>query len=403
MNLQLILKGALILTGLLALSAQGSNHLYLVTAIPTPSAPAVPSALWQVAGQRLEQVSALTDADAGANVVAVNHDRRLLVLGTPHQRPTKLVIVNMDAPAAVRSVPVSVPTFALPAGLFLEHPQGLLFSVRLLKGQVPVLVGIDLASGTTTELPSSAYSGVRRDGWWAPADGFNGNVDVTLKDGKLIGAVGEVATFDLGVAPPKTLAPEPGAFSLTIRNDAMLVLDRPSVRGKTAGVSGRVQLEIYDRGRGTWSTEHFSGGGSSVRAFKEWLAVNEGDIKRDLTKSDAERKLDERISTGALERQRVVNPQAETKDQFTVDTLFAESSGVFSGAFELLNIRSGKRYRVATGQGDSEVLLVDATAVYYRVNDTLYRAQIGKDGIERSEQLLKDPNVQLAHWAFLAP
>lgn len=47
------------------------------------------------------------------------------------------------------------------------------------------------------------------------------------------------------------------------------------------------------------------------------------------------------------------------------------------------------------------MVLVDGTSIYYRVNDTLYRAEIGRSTIQNSVEIVRDENIQLAHWAFL--
>ena len=66
-------------------------------------------------------------------------------------------------------------------------------------------------------------------------------------------------------------------------------------------------------------------------------------------------------------------------------------------------MRSRKTYTIRTDQGDSEVLLVDADTVYYRVNDTLYKAAIRNDAIEDRIKIVTDDNVPLAHWLFFGP
>jgi hypothetical protein len=79
-----------------------------------------------------------------------------------------------------------------------------------------------------------------------------------------------------------------------------------------------------------------------------------------------------------------------------------EIGDYFPGIIHPYDVRSGRRYRIDTGQGDTEVLLVYGNAIYYRVNDTLYRADIGQSAIQNPIQIARDPNVQLAHWAFVA-
>ena len=69
----------------------------------------------------------------------------------------------------------------------------------------------------------------------------------------------------------------------------------------------------------------------------------------------------------------------------------------------LYNIRSRQSHRIRTGQGDSEILLVDGDVVYYRVNDTIYKAPIGQKPELNGTKLFSGPEVQLAHWASMGP
>jgi hypothetical protein len=104
-------------------------------------------------------------------------------------------------------------------------------------------------------------------------------------------------------------------------------------------------------------------------------------------------------SPGKAERQQILDPEDWYRDQAPIDSLF---ENYFPGIIHLYDVRSGRRYRIDTGQGDSEVLLVDGNTIYYRVNDKLFRADIGPSAIQNPVQIVRNPNVQFAHWAFLA-
>jgi hypothetical protein len=77
----------------------------------------------------------------------------------------------------------------------------------------------------------------------------------------------------------------------------------------------------------------------------------------------------------------------------------------FPGELYLYNIQSHRKYTIKTGQGDSEILLVDGDTVYYRVrvNDTLYKARLGATAVDDPVKMATGSDVQLAHWAFLGP
>jgi hypothetical protein len=67
-----------------------------------------------------------------------------------------------------------------------------------------------------------------------------------------------------------------------------------------------------------------------------------------------------------------------------VDDLFDGILSSFPGKLTLYNVQSGATFEIATEQGDSEVLLITDTAVFYRVNDALYRAPFSVAGVGRA-------------------
>src|SRR5205085_4051685 len=89
-------------------------------------------------------------------------------------------------------------------------------------------------------------------------------------------------------------------------------------------------------------------------------------------------------------------------DKVSIDNLFQRTPFQFTGELGLYNIRTRQSYRIATGQGDSEVLLVDNNVVYYRVNDAILKATLGSNKVDNTVALVRGANIQLAHWAFLA-
>jgi hypothetical protein len=386
---------------LVSLSSGAQNqHLYLVSGLPTPKLPiTVPSLAWQLDAGELKSVAELAPASEGNNFVVIDHERRLIVAGMPNLQPTRLVVLNMDAPAQPRIIPVSLPGVIIDA-MFLGGT-----ILGIMTGQpgtgLAELTGLDVTrGGPAAPIPWDSYKNVRREGWWEPSDTYTGDFPLRIIDGK---AVSNRRNVQIDITLPKQMVIEPQAFSLLVNTDEMLVLDRPQPGEKGPWAPQVKRCLKSSTTTQKWSSETFAGGGSSVRAFGHWLAINEADIKRDITASIIERKLDERESPGRAQRQRVLNPQASTREQASIDTLFADSQVVFAGSARLLDIRTGKRYDLFTGHGDTEVLLIDQATVYYRVNDALVRAQLGRDSIENTVVLLRDDRIPLVHWAFLAP
>jgi hypothetical protein len=67
------------------------------------------------------------------------------------------------------------------------------------------------------------------------------------------------------------------------------------------------------------------------------------------------------------------------------------------GELSLFNIRTDKKYTIDTGQGDSEILLIDGETVYYRVNDSVYKARIGAAAINARRRSSPEvtPNLRI--------
>ena len=75
----------------------------------------------------------------------------------------------------------------------------------------------------------------------------------------------------------------------------------------------------------------------------------------------------------------------------------------FPGILFLYDIRTGKKYTIETNQGDSEILLVEEGIMYYRVNDRILKAKIGKESIGEPELVVEGEIVPDIHWAFMGP
>ena len=85
----------------------------------------------------------------------------------------------------------------------------------------------------------------------------------------------------------------------------------------------------------------------------------------------------------------------------SLERLFLDVPWQYTGDLGLYNIRSKKSYMIRTGQGDSEILLVDGDMVYYRVNDVLHKALIGQKPELIGTRIVSGSDVQFAHWAFI--
>ena len=399
------------------LTAQSRRHLYLVTGFHFDQGPLkVGSKLLRVdlAERTLKPAADLVDASQGVFSVHADHDRRILAI-MRSDPPRDVIVLSMDTPDMPRIIPVKFgePTTFFTPNLIAAPGGGPIILMRSTTGSGPIaLTGIDLRAkdpaSAQTIRPWEDYRFVRTEGTWAPADFPNGeSIQLIPQDGGLITrfsrsiSQGNLADIDMGISIPGNLSPpaNQGLF-LAVNNDDMFVIDQGKTRGSgPPRPAGIVHLIVYDKRARNWSAVEFDKGGSSVRAFASWIVINEAEfIYGSGPVSIVPGKRD---SPGKEFRQRILGSQGRIEAR--LDMLFSEGLLYFPGIMHLYDIKSKKKYTIKTGQGDSEILLVDGATVYYRVNDTLYRNEIGKSALGAPVEILKNTEVQLAHWAFLGP
>jgi hypothetical protein len=104
------------------------------------------------------------------------------------------------------------------------------------------------------------------------------------------------------------------------------------------------------------------------------------------------------------------NPGRENERSYQTDSLpnirdlyseFAAKEISIPGTLLLDNLEDGRRIRIDTGQEDSEILDVrDDGLVLYRVNDSVFAAQIAGDKLGKPSLVVKDEDVPEVHWVF---
>ena len=312
----------------------------------------------------------------------------------------RLTVLNMDSPLN----PKIIETDFGPA--FLCTPPNAVFdqgcvNATLLQRR---LLSIDLSGsepGKQSDLPFDYFRFIRTEGYWSPMDLANNHIFLFFKNSKLLFNSAENTT-DLGIPLPS----DPAAFanarniSLAVSNEDIVVIDcyqMPSPEVETHS------FQVYDRKSMTWHAANLNAG-PSVRGFGPWIATASFVRKRPngvaIYQADLKKEPE---SPGAASRKRILNPGARERDQVSLDSRFQQVPFQLTGDLQLYNARTRQSLTISTGQGDSEILLVDSDTVYYRVNDTLYRALIRNGRPEPVKKILTDDSVQLAHWAFLGP
>jgi hypothetical protein len=82
----------------------------------------------------------------------------------------------------------------------------------------------------------------------------------------------------------------------------------------------------------------------------------------------------------------------------STDSVFGKD--YLPGVLFLIDTRTGRYLEIRTGQGDSEILLVHNSTVYYRVNDSLFAASLQAESTGQARLLTQNAAVPDMHWAF---
>jgi hypothetical protein len=392
------------------LRAQSSGQLYLVTGVQLTQDQTlkVPSAVYSVdASKRLATpVAELVGPKDGSLFVQVDHDRRVIVIGSWHER-YRLVVLSMDAPSKPRSFLASYDGWF--EFFLFENPQGRLmeaFHVGPCCTQ-DRLFGFDLLApdpnGEPQDLPWQGYRNVRREGAWPPGD--DTRMEVFPRTTLVLDPNKSIA--DLGVSFPASIKQDrDDFFSLAVNNDEMLVVNRARFPGKEfVGEGGTTELLVYDKNLQRWSTVRFPGEATAVRGFGHWLVLGHRDLMVSRETAMRNEPYSVKKSPGSEHRKTWLRSGSDERDggNATVDDFFRRGRYYYPGIMYLYDVRSQKRYEIKTSEGDSEILLVDGDTVYYRVNQNLYSAAVGTSELGNSKLILSDETVQLSHWAFIGP
>jgi hypothetical protein len=160
-----------------------------------------------------------------------------------------------------------------------------------------------------------------------------------------------------------------------------------SVFDKVAAFEAGYRVLVFRKSDKTWHMLPIaSERRPSIRGFGRYLAVTETQVRNERNPKSA----------GASEWTRHKRKYGPILD-------FAEESWpvTYPGRLHLYDIETERVFSINTGQGDSEVLLVEGGNVYYRVEDQLYSAALTDGGVGKPELLARDEVVLDAHWAWL--
>jgi hypothetical protein len=396
---------AILLLGLVAPAASSPDgpaqeYLYLLSGTAANGAN-LPVTLYRLPARQSGDIEVVSRVADGMDCVLSDYERRRLVVASPALAPTDFHVIDMDAPS--HAAAVRIPYRAedqLPVGTYLlDLPQqGETIAVELAQrwkkeDQIPPhLVGNPLGSpgSSPRDLPLDDMGYVRTSGFVGGALPFPQNWVWMRGDPLRVVSAG-------AARGPAT--PHPAYLKDTESRDYLLVANNDSVT-VLQGPPGT--LDVLSKGSKEWRRVALPFLRSRVRAFGPWVAAIEavlpaGGPSGSEVVADRAAKASAEASPGTIKRQ-----AEEIGGKMTVDDLFRQQPDVFPGELLIYSTISGAMFRISTGGGDSEVLLVTDQAVYYRVDDQLFRSDLNAGGPGKPQMLASGEAIIQAHWAFLS-
>jgi hypothetical protein len=177
--------------------------------------------------------------------------------------------------------------------------------------------------------------------------------------------------------------------TIQINDERQTLLTMNRSKSKNKNDYGIYYGAVYNKKQDKWSDIELKGNASSLQVWGHWFAgaVIVG-------------------TRGNVYFQNTPSPGKAVRDSVYMECSFdemAQNYGFYRpGILYLFNTDTEKYIEWSTGQGDSEILLVQDEIVYYRVFDEIYKVPIvNGEMFGQSELLVKDNQVvPQIHWAF---
>lgn len=390
-----------------------SDSIYLLSALTSNSLMwTFPADLHQfglINGQLLSTTHIADGGDDGIYFVAADYPGRAIVLASPRGVPTNFSVIDMDQPSSIRQVTIG-DTYGDGEGAtfrpFVERPgHALELALEIRKRTEYRLLGVPLSGEAKPEtLHEDVMKYARSSGYFGTAFDDTNDLYVASKPASNLSLRFEHGDVDLGI-PSAQLKTQVGPIYLVVKNDAAIVISSFPERTESQDGPGESIYHIYSMAGHAWNTLAVPGARTTVRSFGRWLAFVVSDAQPWTVKAKGARYVEfdagkHRVSPGRAERMQN-ELKVDKYRTFSVDDAFLSSDQWFPGILLLYDVQTGKSYRLETDQGDSEVVLVEGSDVYYRVNTTLYRAKIGNTALESITEVAKNPAIGNVHWAFI--
>lgn len=398
-------------TPTLGRDAATAQRLFLLAGTPTTQgSSSYPVNLYSVTSKnRLELVRNIVSADAGLFSALDDEEGRIYV-AFPHVTPTTVTVIHEEQPTAKDTVSFNPDAATLDNAAFgvsagMDHASRLLCpllregrqeSVRPSVGVYLVEVagdrpkkGARVGSGDWSLYHSFRYEGSPGGPMGpglVPLGYISGNhiLIAISPPGRPFGNAPSEGQIDVGLAPPSIPINEIARpFYIVAASKRFFVI---------SSTPGHSSVYVHDRVRNKWTKVTSAATVPYARRiFGPWLATivevwQPGDPQNaDSPGCSNERNWGSRMLPNVREG-------------------YACGQGgdaYIPGMLILDNLEDGRRITLQTNDEDSEILDVRSDGlVLYRVNDSIFSAQIEGDKLGPSTLVVKDEDVPEVHWAF---
>jgi hypothetical protein len=159
-----------------------------------------------------------------------------------------------------------------------------------------------------------------------------------------------------------------------------------------------LQLFVLDRSKDKWRTVEVPTAVTSfthppIRVFNDWMVTTTMNWRPAASGSGSPGRENERLAESDSAK-----PSIQTRYSYEFVGLY------IPGKLVIQNLRDDRKFTLATGQEDSEVIAIrpDGT-IFYRINDSVYAARITGNQLTAPTLIARDDDVPEIHWAFWGP
>jgi hypothetical protein len=226
-----------------------SYSLFLVSGFPTPNYNfGVPITIYRIdmVTRQLTSVLQLSDSDSGCDMILVDYDRRLMVIVSPHDAPSRIDVIDMDSPWTAKPLRFQYDKqFGRLSSHLLDVPGiGPEFGLLLWNGTSEILKGNNFSSSSgVSDLPWKDYQNIRVAGWFGVGQPWPDRIELRRRpDGSVTPGLASVNIGDLEMHLPKDISFSNNAtFFLEVNNsEVALVSTSEDQHPAESGIGYRV-------------------------------------------------------------------------------------------------------------------------------------------------------------------